>query len=129
MASWLVVLGFVLSGLSAGRTVVTSTSIEIYVPLQFAPGSDRLPAGADKTLAAMAATIDGNPSLLVIAVEAQVVPGDGDNTFARELLGLRRANAVRDRLVAMGVAPSRLVAETSDGSKPVIEFVILERAN
>ena len=126
--SWLVVLGFVVLPPIGSRTIVTSTSIEIYVPLVFAPGSARLPDGADKTIAAIAATIDGNPSLLVLAVEAEVTPADGD-AFTRELVGLRRANAVRDRLVALGVSPSRLVAEVGAGEQRAIEFVVLQRAD
>ncbi|HTR52283.1 MAG TPA: OmpA family protein [Kofleriaceae bacterium] len=125
--SWLVILGFVLPSFGP-RTIVTSTSIEILAPLRFAPGSTRLPAGADKTLAAIAATLDANPSLLAIAVEAEVTPADGD-AFARELVGLRRANAVRDRLVALGVSPSRLVAEVAAGEHRAIEFVVLDRAD
>lgn len=41
---------------------------------------------------------------------------------------MRRANLVRARLIALGVAPSRLIAQTANGTRPVIEFVILSRA-
>jgi outer membrane protein OmpA-like peptidoglycan-associated protein len=126
---WLVAFAIVLGGGGfGGRTIITSTSIEIYDPLVFAPGSDRLPLGADRTLAGIASTIDGNPSLVELAVEGQTVAADAPGSIARYLLGLRRANAVRARLIEMGVSPSRLVAEAGDGTQPAIAFIVLQRA-
>ncbi|HEY1556392.1 MAG TPA: OmpA family protein [Kofleriaceae bacterium] len=127
--SWVLALAFVVGsgGGFGGRTIVTQSSIEVYDPVVFAPGSELLPAGADRTLAALASAIDGNPSLVQLAVEAQTTPADAPFPLARHVLGVRRADAVRTRLIALGVSPSRLVAETYDGTKATIAFVVLQR--
>jgi outer membrane protein OmpA-like peptidoglycan-associated protein len=127
--TWLFALALVLGAApTARRTVVTSTSVEIIEPLVFAPGSDRLPAGSDRMLGAIASTMDGNPSLRVVAIEAEVSPAEGRDAHARTALGLRRAAAVRARLIALGVAPARLVARAGTGPRAVIELVIVDRS-
>ena len=126
--TWLLALAFLAAGHPTKRVVVTTTEIEVYDPIAFPLGSDRLPAGCDKALAAIATTLDGNPSLRVVAVQADVTPRDGGNARARNALGLRRAAVVRARLIALGVAPQRLTVQVTAGDKPVIEMVVIERA-
>jgi outer membrane protein OmpA-like peptidoglycan-associated protein len=111
------------------HVVVSSTTCEILQPLVFARGSAQLPPGSDKLLAAIASTLDGNPSLRLVAVEGDVATADARDLHARQSLGLRRANAVRARLIAMGVAPTRLVARVGTSHDPVIEFVVLARVD
>jgi outer membrane protein OmpA-like peptidoglycan-associated protein len=131
--TWLVAIALALaSGTQAAaparHVVVTSTICGILPQIVFARGSAQLPTNSDETLAAIASTLDGNPSLRLVAIEGNVLAADAHDTRARETLALRRATAVRNRLIALGVAPARLIARAGTGHDPVIDFIVLARA-
>jgi outer membrane protein OmpA-like peptidoglycan-associated protein len=111
------------------HVVVTSTVCGVLPQIVFARGSAQLPPGSDKTLAAIASTLDGNPSLQLVAVEANASAAEARDLHARQSLRTRRANAVRARLIAMGVAPVRLIARAGTGHDPDIDFIVLARAD
>lgn len=132
--TWVVAFALALAASSPSspskpHVVVTDTTCEILQPIAFERGSVQLRVGSDATLVAIAKTLDGNPSLRLIAVEAQVSPADAADLGARHSLAMRRAIAVRDRLIALGVAPTRLLARAGTGHDPVIEFVVLARGD
>jgi len=116
-------------GCPDGRIVVTDTTIELLPDIKFdGLTANVVPAGI-KTLDAIAATLDGNPSILV--VEVQAFGNDGDPRY-QQVIGEQRARAIVDYLVKKGVAPKRLrsrgIAAPRPGqdSRPVFE--ILQRA-
>jgi outer membrane protein OmpA-like peptidoglycan-associated protein len=109
--------------------VVSDTHCDILQPIAFARGSAQLSAASEATLSAIAETLDGNPSLRLVAIEANVSVADAPDLHARHALALRRATAVRARLLAMGVAPARLLARVGTSHDPVIEFIVLARAS
>lgn len=82
----------------------------------FATDSSVLDAGAQAVLRAQADWLTGNPA------RSAVIEGHADERGTREYnlaLGARRASAVRDFLVAEGVAPGRLRAVTFGKERPV----------
>ena len=91
-----------------GRVVVTETSIEILHDVSFV--GDTISTRALRTLDAVAATLDGNPSITLIEVQAS---------------SLVRAQACVDYLIGQGIAPERLVAGLKDG--PIAAFLIVTR--
>jgi OmpA-OmpF porin, OOP family len=116
-------------GCPDGRMVVTDTQIEILPAVRFEGlTADVVPEGK-KTLDAIAATLDGNPSILV--VEVQGFGGDGDPKF-QQVIGEQRARAIVDYLIAHGIAPKRLrsrgIAQPPVGSDNRPVFEILQRA-
>jgi outer membrane protein OmpA-like peptidoglycan-associated protein len=108
--------------------VITETSIEILDPITFLPGSAALEPSSLRMLDAVARTLDGNPSIKLLAVQAFGV----DTVAALQArLGATRAQAVVDELVARGVARARLLAEGDAkppaGSANAVVLLILER--
>jgi hypothetical protein len=110
------------------RRVVTETSIEIYDPIRFVGTSPEIAPSSTRMLDAIAATLNGNPSIRVMAVRAFGV----DATRDQLVLGERRARAVVFELVRRGVAQARLRAQGAvrpdRGTDPGPELIILERA-
>ena len=93
-----------------GRVVVTETTIEILHEVSFV--GDTISTRALRTLDAVAGTLEGNPSITLIEVQASTLP---------------RAQACVDYLIGQGIEPDRLVAGVKDG--PIAAFLILRRAD
>ncbi len=112
-----------------GRVVVTDTAVKMLPPIQF----DGLTANVEleglQALDAVAATLDGNPSILL--VEVQAFGADGDPRY-QQVIGEKRAKGIVDYLVKKGVAPGRLrfqgIAKPAPGQSNQPVFLILQRA-
>ena len=111
------------------RHITTSTSIEILQPIQFVGPTPEIAPASWRMLDAIAATLNGNPSILLVAIRAFGT----DATRDRLVLGVRRSRAVVDELVHRGVASRRLrasgAAQPDPGDPgPGPEILILRRA-
>ncbi len=84
----------------------------------FASGSAELGAGARQPLARLARSLLDNPTVRVEI--GGHTDGRGDPEANRRL-SRRRAEAVRDFLVAAGVAPSRVIADGYGASRPLAD--------
>ena len=113
-----------------GRVVVVDTTVEILDSIRFVGTTAQMTPQAQKMLDAVAATMDGNPSLKKIEVV-----GFG-NDLAKPIgdklgLGSRRAKAIVDELVRRGVSPLRLQwsgsIHPSNPADPHPEFLIIKR--
>lgn len=112
-----------------GRVVVTDSDVQILPPITF----DGLTASVEleglETLDAVAATLDGNPSILL--VEVQAFGADGDPRY-QQIIGEKRAKGIVDYLVKKGVARGRLrfhgIAKPAPGQSNQPLFVIVQRA-
>jgi outer membrane protein OmpA-like peptidoglycan-associated protein len=119
-----------------GRVVVTDTETTILDVVEFAPGTATLRPSARPTLDAVAATLQGNPSIELVEVQSHT-RGTGSST-ANLTLSEQRAAVVRSYLVDAGVAPSRLVAQGYGDTQPIdraaptknerISFLIIKRS-
>lgn len=113
-----------------GRIVVSDTSIEILPVIKFDGLTSNVVPEAIKTLDAIVATLDGNPSILLVEVTA--FGSDGDPRY-QQVIGDQRARAIVDYLVKHGVARARLRSRgmpqppAGQDSRPV--FAILQRAD
>jgi flagellar motor protein MotB len=109
-----------------GKVVVTDTEIEILDQVSWA-GEAELTPTSHPILDAIASTLDGNPSIKLVEVEAHVANADAEK--AKEI-GERRAKVVVDYLIAKGIAAERLTAKgvalPADG-KEHVEFVVAKR--
>lgn len=112
-----------------GRQVVTDTQIEIYDRVAFVGLTDVLTDTSRDVLDAIASTLDGNPSILLVEVVAY---GDDGAPEWQQVIGARRAQAIVDYLVKHGVARERLrargVAQSPPGHHGRPQFEILRRA-
>jgi outer membrane protein OmpA-like peptidoglycan-associated protein len=110
------------------RRVVTDTQIEILSPIRFVGVSAQVTPQSTRILDAIAETLEGNPSIRLMAV----VAFGNDSHVAPRVLGELRARALVSELVRRGVSPTRLRAvgrERPDrGTDPGPELLILERA-
>ncbi len=112
-----------------GRRVVTDTSIQILDPITFEGQSAQFTPTSLPLLDAMADTLKGNPSILVVQVIAY---GADQVAEFQQKLGEARAQAIVDALIQRGVAANRLRVDgeaTPPGGRstePV--FLILKRA-
>jgi len=88
-----------------GRVIVTDTSIEILGPIRFPEQSIALDTTATKMLDAVASTLVGNPSILIVSVHAY---GTGAPPEGRQQLADQRTDAIVQYLVAHGVEANRL---------------------
>lgn len=85
-------------------------------PVEFGPDSATVPGEAENTLGRLA-------QLLLMAkdrtvqVTGHVAAGPGDERAARTL-SMERAQAVRDKLIALGVPAQRIVADGFGGAQP-----------
>ena len=112
-----------------GHVVVTDTDVKMLPPIKF----DGLTANVEleglQTLDAVAATLDGNPSILL--VEVQAFGADGDPRY-QQVIGEKRAKVIVDYLVKKGVSPGRLrfqgIAKPAPGQGNQPVFLILQRA-
>ncbi len=113
------------------RTVVTTTDIELLDPIAFLPTSDTIEPRSIHTLDAVAQTLVGNTSILLVEVQA-FAPDALANVRAR--LAADRARVIVDELVARGVARNRLTPEGYDKLPPgnpkgAPLFIVLRWAN
>ena len=119
-----------------GRVVVTDTETTILDVIEFEPGTAVIRATSTPTLDAVAATMQGNPSIQLVEVQSHLRPM---RCGANHALSQRRADAVVAYLVAAGVAPARLVAQGYGDTQPIdaaapsknerIAFLIVKRAS
>jgi OOP family OmpA-OmpF porin len=101
----------------------TDSKFELLPQVDFVADTDQISPDALKTLDAVAATLDGNPSILVVEVRAYV---SGSGEPERQELADRRAHRLVDYLVGKGIKADRLsahgvVAPTS--TQPMFEIV------
>ena len=116
--------------------VVTDTETTILDVVEFMPGTAVLRPSSLPTLDAVAATMQGNPSISLVEVQAHT-SGIGDE-LANLDLTQRRADAVVLYLGAAGVSPARLAAQGYGDTQPIdraaphknerISFLILQRS-
>ena len=123
-----------------GRVVVTDTDVAILDPVTFEPGKDVLTATSIPALDAVAATLQGNPSILLVEVQSHTDERGDDQRNQR--LSDARARVVVTYLIARGVDPARLVAQGYGETQPLdarhdeaawakndrIAFLILKRS-
>jgi outer membrane protein OmpA-like peptidoglycan-associated protein len=119
-----------------GRVVVTDTETEILDVVEFAPGTDTLRPTSSRTLAAVAATLRGNPSIELVEVQSHT-SGVGDDT-ANLTLSERRAAVIVRYLVDAGIDSSRLIPQGCGDTQPIdratpaknerVAFLILRRS-
>ncbi len=114
-----------------GRVVVTDTSIEILDSIYFAKDSDAVQSRSRAIVDAIAATLAGNPDIAKVEIGGHASADEGDVWG----LSAHRANAVRDALVAKGIARTRLVVVPYGATQPLrdadttrrVSFQIAER--
>jgi outer membrane protein OmpA-like peptidoglycan-associated protein len=94
-----------------------AAAIRIPGPLPFVPLRAELAAGAKPTVAALAETLRQHPEYRRVEIGVHT-DGSGDRAWKADLTQ-RRAEVVREALVALGVAPERLVARGYGATRPV----------
>lgn len=119
------------------RTVITETSIELLEPIRFIGNTADLDPASRKTLAAIAETLKGNPSLLLVQVRGHS-DSTGHPAFRADVAG-RRAQVVMEQLIANGVDSDRLEvygASDSERRYPVddarnhrVDLLVMERTD
>jgi OmpA-OmpF porin, OOP family len=118
-----------------GHVVVTDTETTILDVVEFEPGTATLLPSSQPILDAVAATLQGNPSIELVEVQSHT-RGTGDER-ANLALSDQRAAAVVAYLVDAGVAPERLEAQGYGDTQPIdraspaknerISFLIVRR--
>ena len=114
-----------------GRVVVTDTSIEILDNIYFAKDSDAVQSRSRAIVDAIAATLAGNPDIAKVEIGGHASADEGDVWG----LSAHRASAVREALVAKGIARTRLVVVPYGATQPLrdadasrrVSFQIAER--
>ena len=101
-----------------GRVVVTDTSIEILDMIYFEYDKAIIKKESYPILDAVAATLQGNPS--ISAVEVQGHTDERGNDAYNLDLSDRRAKAVKDYLVGKGVDEKRLTSQGYGETQPLI---------
>jgi len=123
-----------------GRVVVTDTSIEILDVIYFEYNKDIIKPASYPILDAVAATMQGNPSIQLIEIQGHT-DERGDDAYNLDLSD-RRAKSVMKYLVDKGVDPKRLTAQGYGETQPLdrrhneaawaknrrVAFLILKRA-
>jgi outer membrane protein OmpA-like peptidoglycan-associated protein len=123
-----------------GRVVVTDTSIEILDMVYFEYNKAIIKKESYPILDAVAATLQGNPSILLIEVQGHT-DERGNDDYNLDLSD-RRAKAVKDYLIDKGVEANRLESQGYGETQPLIRehnekawaknrrvaFLILKRA-
>jgi outer membrane protein OmpA-like peptidoglycan-associated protein len=114
-----------------GRVVVTDTSIEILEHIYFAKGSDAVQSRSRPIVDAIAATLAGNPEIAKVEIGGHASADEGDVWG----LSAHRASAIRDALIANGIAPERLLVVPYGATQPLgdaeknrrVELLVAER--
>ena len=91
---------------------VETSSIAIIEYIYFRAGSGAISPASAPILDALAATMQGNPQITLVAVIGQIDPHEPRGSG----LALRRAQAVLEALVLRGTPRDRLVAEAGTGA-------------
>ena len=124
-----------------GRVVVTDTSIEILDMVYFEYDKAIIKKESYPILDAVAATLQGNPSIQLIEIQGHT-DERGDDAYNLDLSD-RRAHSVRDYLIGKGVDEKRLTAQGYGETQPLdpahnekawaknrrVAFLILKRAS
>jgi outer membrane protein OmpA-like peptidoglycan-associated protein len=85
--------------------------------IHFSYASAVIPADAEIVLREVVETMKAHPEIKVVAIEGHADLDEGKRITSD--ISRRRAEAVRDRLIAKGVAPARLVVEANGSAKPL----------
>jgi OmpA-OmpF porin, OOP family len=123
-----------------GRVVVTDTSIEILDMVYFEYDKAIIKKESYPILDAVAATLQGNPSIQLIEIQGHT-DERGDDAYNLDLSD-RRAHSVREYLIGKGVDENRLTAQGYGETQPLdrahnekawaknrrVAFLILKRA-
>jgi len=123
-----------------GRVVVTETTIEILDVIYFDYNKDTIQSRSFPILDAIAATMQGNPSIQLIEIQGHT-DERGDDAYNLDLSD-RRAKSVMKYLVDKGVDAKRLTAQGYGETQPLdrahnekawaknrrVAFLILKRA-
>jgi len=123
-----------------GRVVVTDTSIEILDMVYFEYDKAIIKKESYPILDAVAATMQGNPSISLIEIQGHT-DERGDDAYNLDLSD-RRAHSVREYLIGKGVDEKRLTAQGYGETQPLdrnhneaawaknrrVAFLILKRA-
>src|SRR6185436_8986144 len=100
-----------------GRVIVTSASIEILDSVYFQPDRATIAPGSLPVLDAVAQVLLRNPDIAAVEVQGHT-DERGDDRHNLELSG-QRAEAVKQYLVAKGVAEQRLIAQGYGEAQPL----------
>jgi OOP family OmpA-OmpF porin len=100
-----------------GRVIVTDTSIEILDMVYFEFDKAIIKSQSYPILDAVAATLQGNPSIQLVEVQGHT-DERGDDAYNLDLSD-RRAHAVKDYLVGKGVDEKRLTAQGYGETQPL----------
>jgi outer membrane protein OmpA-like peptidoglycan-associated protein len=112
-----------------GRVVVTDTDIQLLPPIKFVGPSATIDVVSIRALDAIASTLDGNPSILLVEIDGY--GSDGVPPY-QQVLGKARARAVMDYLIKRNVARWRLRAEggaVAPQGLGTVVFWIVQRAS
>ena len=124
-----------------GRVVVTDTKIEILDKVYFEYNKAIIKSESFPILDAVAATLDGNPDILLIEIQGHTDERGGDNYNLK--LSDARAAAVRTYMMEKGIDSGRLQSQGYGEQVPIdqrsneqawaknrrVEFLIIKRAN
>jgi len=117
------------------RQVISEASIEILDQITFVDNTAELTKESTPILEALARTLNGNPSIVLVEVRGH--SDSREDRVTRAELSVKRAEAVVAFLVAQQVEPARLTAYGASDSEPLsttndelnrrVELVILDR--
>jgi outer membrane protein OmpA-like peptidoglycan-associated protein len=99
----------------SGKVVVMDTTIEVLDDVGFRPGTATMSKSDDRILQAVAASLQGNPSIELMEIGGHVF--EGPHSLRQKLSDLR-AERVLKFLVRAGVARSRLVSAGYGDRRP-----------
>ena len=108
--------------LRPGRVIVTTTSITILKAVEFSRGSARVQPDSLPMIEAVASTMQNFPDMVI------EISGFAERGEARpRRLSWRRAAAVKDALVGLGVPVDRVNVQKERGgrSQRTVEFVVV----
>lgn len=122
-----------------GRVIVRQSKIEILDKIYFTSNSTEIRSITTPIVQAIAAVLSGNPQLTRVEIQGHACASESKTRDLAE----RRAAAVRQQIVQLGVAGHRLVARGYGADRPIatpptgencdrnrrVEFVILQRSD
>jgi outer membrane protein OmpA-like peptidoglycan-associated protein len=98
-----------------GRVVITDTAIEIFDMIYFKAGSDTVQPQSFPIADAVAATLQGNPSITLVEIQGHAAANEPD-AFG---IAARRAAAVRAYIIKKGVDGRRLQVQSYGNTQPI----------